>query len=309
MAAGVLGLAQPGLDEERCYSDNGNLPLIVITGPTASGKTALALRLARQYGGEIICADSRTVYRQLAIGTAKPTPAEQNLVPHWGLDLVEPDQTFSAAQFQAYARQVIADIRARGRIPFVVGGTGLYIDGLIFAYQFGPMADPARRAALQALSIEQLQQRCAKDNIQLPHNQRNRRHLVRAIEQGGVTRQRRQRPLPGTVVVGLTTDGRQLRTMIRCRIEHMVTNRVAEEASRVAAQYGWQAPALTGNIYAYVRPHLAGRLSYDQLIAQASRADYRLAKRQLTWLRRNPYIVWGTVAAAEHYLHRRLAVL
>ena len=101
------------------------LPLVVIVGPTASGKTALAVRLASHYNGEIICADSRTVYKGMDIGTAKPTAEERALAPHWGLDLVEPNEGFSAADFKAYATATIDQIRARGAVPFLVGGTGL----------------------------------------------------------------------------------------------------------------------------------------------------------------------------------------
>jgi tRNA dimethylallyltransferase len=114
-----------------------DLPLIVIVGPTASGKTSLAIDIAKQFGGEIICADSRTVYIGMDIGTAKPSRAEQAMVPHWALDLVEPGQRFTAADFKEYANKKIAEIRSRGNIPMIVGGTGLYVDGVIFDYKFG----------------------------------------------------------------------------------------------------------------------------------------------------------------------------
>ena len=111
-------------------------PLIAITGPTASGKTSVAIELARAYGGEIICADSRTIYKDMNIGTAKPTIDEQQGVPHWGIDMVEPGERYSAFDFQQYAFQKIAEIRHRGNIPMLVGGTGLYIDAVLFSYTF-----------------------------------------------------------------------------------------------------------------------------------------------------------------------------
>ena len=111
-------------------------PLVVIAGPTASGKTALAIRLAERYDGEIICADSRTIYKGMDIGTAKPSAEEQARVPHWGLDIVEPGERFTVADFKAYAERKIQEIRERDRIPFLVGGTGLYIDAVIFDFQF-----------------------------------------------------------------------------------------------------------------------------------------------------------------------------
>jgi tRNA dimethylallyltransferase len=144
-------------------------PLIVIVGPTASGKSALAMQLAERFGGEIICADSRTVYKGMDIGTAKPSAEDQARVPHHGLDLVEPGERFSAVDFKNYATQTIADIRARGKIPFLVGGTGLYVDAVIFDYHFG-QADPELRAKLEALSLEELHEYCRNNNIKLPEN-------------------------------------------------------------------------------------------------------------------------------------------
>ena len=117
-------------------------PLVVIVGPTASGKTSLAIKIAQQYQGEIICADSRTVYRELNIGTAKPTNREKGSVVHWGIDIVEPDVNYTAADFKKYATNCIRGIRKRGNLPILVGGTGLYIDSVIFDYKFGRKSDP-----------------------------------------------------------------------------------------------------------------------------------------------------------------------
>ncbi len=111
-------------------------PLIVIVGPTASGKTAAAIQLAKDFDGEIICADSRTIYRGMDIGTAKPSATEQASVPHWGIDIVDPDERFTVADFKQYAEQKIAEIRARNKVPFLVGGTGLYVDSLLYGYDF-----------------------------------------------------------------------------------------------------------------------------------------------------------------------------
>lgn len=167
------------------------LPLIVIVGPTASGKTSLAIRLAQKYGGEIICADSRTVYRDMDIGTAKPTPEERALVSHWGLDLVSPGERFTAADFKRYALEKIDEIRARGHVPFIVGGTGLYVDSVVFDYEFGGSVDESQRQELEVLSIEELHKYCFKHNISLPENNKNKRHLIRAIEQRGINSKRK----------------------------------------------------------------------------------------------------------------------
>ena len=160
-------------------------PLVVIAGPTASGKTGLAISLAERFNGEIICADSRTIYRGMDVGTAKPTANDQARVPHWGVDLVDPGDRFTAADFKEYANTKIADIRNRQKIPFLVGGTGLYIDSVIFDFQFGISPDEQVRYKLEQMSIEQLQDYCVKHNIKLPENSQNKRYIIRAIELGG----------------------------------------------------------------------------------------------------------------------------
>ncbi|HEY5695257.1 MAG TPA: isopentenyl transferase family protein, partial [Candidatus Saccharimonadales bacterium] len=152
-----------------------SLPLIVLVGPTASGKTSVAIELAQQVDGEIICADSRTVYKSMDIGTAKPTAIEQALAPHWGIDLVEPGEYFTAADFKQYANAKIAEIRGRGHTPFLVGGTGLYIDAVVFDYQFGPPVNTTERARLEAMSVKELQGYCEENNVELPENKQNRR--------------------------------------------------------------------------------------------------------------------------------------
>src|SRR5688572_21256799 len=163
-----------------------NKPLIVIAGPTASGKSALAMKVAKKYNGEIICADSRTVYKGMDIGTAKPSAVDRKEVPHHLLDIVQPNQPFTAADFKEQALAAIDDISGRGKLPIMVGGTGLYIDSVIFDYRFGDPADPDKRAQLQDMTLEQLQQMCVMEGIRLPENTKNKRHLVRAVELGGV---------------------------------------------------------------------------------------------------------------------------
>ncbi len=136
-----------------------NPPLLVIVGETASGKSALAVRLAQQLNGEIICADSWTVRREVSIGTAKPTAEQCAAAPHHLLDIVGPCEDFTAAVFKRLANQKIAEIYGRGNLPIMVGGTGLYIDGVIFDYNFLPAGDRKDREELSAMGIEQLLQK------------------------------------------------------------------------------------------------------------------------------------------------------
>jgi tRNA dimethylallyltransferase len=282
-------------------------PLVVIAGPTASGKTSLAISLAKQFGGEIICADSRTVYQGMDIGTAKPTVSEQVGVSHWGLDLVEPGMTFTAADFKQYALAKIAEIRARGNVPFIVGGTGLYIDGVIFNYQFGALADEGQRAQWEKMTIEELHNYCNKNDIVLPENSHNRRYVIRAIEQKSINTKRSDAPAPNTIVVGIATKKDILRTRIIQRSEQLFDDGMVEEATILGKKYGWESEAMTGNVYPLVRKFLAGELSREQLVQEFITSDWRLAKRQMTWLRRNEHILWLTLADAEHFLAQKLA--
>ncbi len=283
------------------------LPLIVIAGPTASGKTALAVRLAERFGGEIICADSRTIYTGMDIGTAKPTCDERANVPHWGLDLVEPGGRFTVADFKAYAEQKIAEIRERGNVPFLVGGTGLYIDAIVFDFAFAGEANEVLREQLEQMNVQELQKYCENNNIKLPENDHNKRYLIRAIERKNVTVKRRETPIDNTIVVGITTNRETLRTRIALRSEQLFANNVVEEATILGKKYSWDSEAMTGNVYPLVRKYIAGELDETGLRREFEISDWRLAKRQMTWLRRNPYIMWGTLEASEHYLSRILA--
>ena len=282
-------------------------PLVVIAGPTASGKTALAIRLAERYDGEIICADSRTIYKGMDIGTAKPSAEEQARVPHWGLDIVEPGERFTVADFKAYAERKIREIRERGRVPFLVGGTGLYIDAVIFDFQLAPVPDKTLRTQLSLMDVEDLQDYCIKNNISLPENKQNKRYLVRAIERKNISIMRRNVPLDNTYVVGITTDRETLRTRIEHRSEQLFTNNVVEEATILGEKYGWNSEAMTGNIYPLVKKYVERAITESELRRQSAVSDWRLAKRQMTWLRRNPYITWGTLETTEHWLSNALA--
>ena len=286
--------------------DENHLPLIVIIGPTASGKTSLAIRLAKKYRGEIICADSRTVYRGMNIGTAKPSLEEQQGVSHWGLDLVDPGDSFSVSQFKDYARQKIKEIRSRGNIPFLVGGTGLYIDSVIFDFQFGAKYSKEKRANLQEMTISELQQYCVNHDVALPENSKNKRYLIRAIERAGKKSSGLEVPLSNTIVVGITTGKQLLRQRITDRAKKMFKDGVVEETIELANNSGWCNEAMTGNVYPIIKKLIEKEIDEDQAIREFIVSDVNLVKRQLTWFRRNPFIEWGDVHSCEQYLSRVL---
>ena len=287
------------------------LPLIVIVGPTASGKSGVAIELAEQYNGEIICADSRTIFKGMDIGTAKPSKQDQARVPHWGLDIATPGEPFSAADFKKYAVQKIAEIRARGHVPFLVGGTGLYVDGVVFDYEFGPPANLEKRAELEQMTIEDLHKYCIQNNITIPENDQNKRYVIRAIEQKGISTKSSDTPINNCIIVGITTNSKQLRERIHYRIEQLFDDGVVEEAKMLGDTYGWESEAMTGNIYRFARAYVNNELTKDEFISRSSTADWQLAKRQLTWLKRNKFIAWRPLDEVadevKNYITRTLA--
>lgn len=290
-------------------SKANELPLIVIVGPTASGKSSLAVDLAEKYNGEIICADSRTIYRGMEIATAKPSNDDQKRVPHWGIDLVNPDQHFSAAEFKNYAVEKIEQIRSRGHVPFLVGGTGLYIDSVILDYKFESKNTIDQRSDLQQLSVEQLQEYCKNNNIKMPENDKNKRYLINSIERGGATKRLDNALIGNCIVVGITTDKSVLLKRIEQRIEQMIELGVIDEAEQLAKKYGWNNEAMTSNIYPLVYRLLNLQISRDEFVKAAIVIDWHLAKRQLTWLKRNKFIQWFTLNDAAEFLDKRLATI
>lgn len=283
-------------------------PLIVIVGPTASGKTGLAVELAQEYGGEVVSADSRAIYRYLSIGTAKPSEEEQGGVPHWGIDLVDPGERFTVADFQHYAKAKITEIRARGRIPFLVGGTGLYIDAVVYDFVFPESTgDIERRNFLLRLSIDELHDYCISNNIKLPENSKNKRHVVNSILRNGVDLKRKHELDSNIVIVGIATEKEILNKRIIDRAHTIFNKNILEETSNAAKTFGWNTEAMTGNIYPLIRRYFAGELGKEDLIERFIIADRQLAKRQLTWFRRNEHILWLTLLDARKYLAQELS--
>lgn len=290
-------------------SNYNKTPLIVIVGPTASGKTSLAINLAEIYGGEIICADSRTVYKDMDIGTAKPSYEDCQRVPHWGIDLIYPYEYFSAAEFKQYALKKIEDIRSRNKIPFLVGGTGLYIDAIVFDYKFGNKSDVKKRTLLEKLNIEELWKYCRKNNIELPDNYNNKRYVIRCIEQGGINNSRKVEINNNIIVVGISTDRDNLRKRIKDRIEQFFDNNVVEEARILGKIYGWDNRAMSGNIYPILHKYIDNEINIEEAKVEIFYRDWHLAKRQMTWFRRNKNIEWLELNQVPSYIYSRMASL
>lgn len=265
--------------------------LVAIVGETASGKSALAMRLAEVFDGEIICADSRTIYKGMDIGTAKPTAADRAHIPHHVLDVVTPDQPFSAADFQRLANEAIADIQSRGKLPILVGGTGLYVDAVLYDFSFRESADPLERAEYEKLSVKELQQALVENGIALPNNPQNPRHLIRALETGGQVSERQ--PLRGmTLILGLKIDKDLLENRIAKRVDDMITTGLIAEVESLAAKYSWDAPGLQTIGYREFRDFLSGIGTLEDAILRLKQSTRHFAKRQRTWFKRNTDIQW-----------------
>jgi len=267
-------------------------PLLVIVGETASGKSALALELAQKLDGEIICADSWTVRREVNIGTAKPSSAEQKMVPHHLLDVAGPDEDFTAAVFKRLANDAIEEISSRGKLPIMVGGTGLYIDGVLFDYGFLAEGDREEREKWNSLSIATLLQKIDDLGIKLGDvDTRNKRRLIRLIETNG-TRPTKQALRKNTYIIGVKNDPDVLKERIEKRVDAMLAAGLEDEVKDLVERHGWDCEALKGVGYAQWKDYFLGTQSLDETRAKIISATNDLAKRQRTWFKRNKSIQW-----------------
>jgi len=222
--------------------------VIVVVGPTASGKTGVGIELAKRLDGEVVSADSRAIYKEMSIGTAKPTIEEMDGVRHWGIGLVCPDERFTVADYQEYARDAIKDIVARGKVPIIVGGTGLYVDALVYDYQF---------------------------NSVVKNTQSDRKKVNKQFIQ-----------------YGILVDREVLRARITTRIDTMFCDELYDETKKLAQRYSWDLQAMKSDIYPIIWKYLNGGVDIDEAKRLAVHEDMYLAKRQMTWFRRNKQIRW-----------------
>ncbi len=251
-------------------------PLVVIVGETASGKSALALELAERWNGEIIAADSRTVYRGMDIGTAKPSKADQTKVPHHLLDIVNPDEKFNVVNFQGRTLEIIQEIFNRDKLPIMVGGTGLYVDSILYDFSFrdtGAERDP-----------------------------QNPRHLKKldSLSDTKVLR-------PNTLVIGLSIPKEELKERINKRVEAMIEQGLEREAKALGNKYGWDAEAMTAVGYREWQAYFAGQQTLEETKQLIITHTLQYAKRQRTWFKRNPGIHWfadsaSALAFAENWV-------
>jgi tRNA dimethylallyltransferase len=286
-------------------------PIAAIVGPTAAGKTDLALAVARRLPVEILVADSRQVYRGMDIGTAKPDAAARGAVPHHLLDLADPDEPLSVVAWLERARSLVPEVAARGRLPLVVGGTGLYVTALLDGYELpGQAPQPELRHRLvdelETSGLPPLAARLSRVDPATAGRTdlRNPRRVLRALERveaagGEATPAAGAAAYPGRIaMLGLSRPPNVLRSRIDARVAWMFGNGLLDEVRRLLdAGYDASLSPMTGHGYREAARVLAGEWDVERAIEVTARHTRQYAKRQLTWLRRDARIVWLAAGA------------
>jgi tRNA dimethylallyltransferase len=296
------------------------LPMIVLAGPTASGKTSLAIRLAERFGGEIVSCDSVAVYREMEIGTAKPSREERTMVPHHMIDVAWPDEQFTAGDYSRLAREALRGISSRGMLPIVAGGTGLYLRALIDGLSPAPVAQPELRERLRSRGEQRGPGHLHRVLTRLDAAAAGAIHpndvpkIIRAIEvslsvrseRGGATpmteqwKQGRDRLESYRILrLGLNPPRARLYERINQRAAEMFDRGLLEETSRLIERYGRDCRALGALGYAQAAAVLAGEMSREGAVAQAQQGHRNYAKRQLTWFRRDEEMHWLSGLGSE----------
>lgn len=282
--------------------------VLVITGPTATGKTSVSIELAKQLGGEIISADSMQVYRHMDIGTAKPSAAERQGIPHHMIDVVEPDEAFSVARFKREALNHIKTIISASKVPLVVGGTGQYISALISNINYSETyIDDALRDELRKLAELKGNEYLHNELAKIDHIAAERIHsndvkrVIRAIEVFRQTQKpmsyhleqsRLEPPEYEFEVFGLTMDRGEMYERIDRRVDVMLQNGLADEVRELIFLGFSKANSMQGLGYKELCWYLSGRATFDEAVALLKRNTRRFAKRQMTWFRRMKEINW-----------------
>ncbi|MBI4599101.1 tRNA (adenosine(37)-N6)-dimethylallyltransferase MiaA [Candidatus Uhrbacteria bacterium] len=314
-----------------------NPKIITLVGPTASGKTAIGIALAKRFNSEVICVDSRTVFRDMDIGTAKPEGewTEESIetsgsirqlfgsrrclmvegVPHWGIDLADPDEDYNVSHFKPYAEERIRNIAGRGKLPILVGGTGLWIDVLVDNLDLPEVKpDPKLRAELEARHVDDLfaeYKRLDPDGA-LVIDGHNPRRLVRAIEVCRLTGRpfselrRKGDSRYDCLWIGLDVPQGELHRRIEARVDRMIALGLVDEVRRLRSRYGYGAPSMSGIGYRQVCAFLEGKRDLAEAIEDVKRDTRQYAKRQMTWFKRRSDIRWvsdeaGAVAVVKGF--------
>jgi len=288
-----------------------NQKLIVILGPTAVGKTTLAIKLAKKFNGEIISADSRQIYKEMDIATAKP-PRDQkskiknqkylvNSIPHYLIDVIYPDQEFNVAIYKKMAIKIIKDIQKRGKLPFLVGGTGLYIKAVADNLEF-PKVPPQKKLR------KKLEQKTTKELFKIYKkldpkgakfiDKSNKRRLIRAIEVCKTTgksfwkQKQKGKPLFNVLQIGIKLPKKKLEEKIKKRVEKMFKLGLEKEVNKLIKKYSWNIPSMQTIGYQEWQEYLENKITKKELINKIILHTIQFAKRQMTWFKKDKKIYW-----------------
>ena len=282
--------------------------VIVICGPTASGKTALSIELAQKINGEIISSDSMQIYKDMDIGTAKPTKEEMQNIKHYLIDFVEPNQRYSVAEFKKDAEKAIEEILQKGKTPIVVGGTGLYVDSLIYGIEYQDIEFDEKYR-------KQLEERVEKEGLETLYNEaknidsqavekistNDQKRILRILEIYKATgknkteqeiESRKNGVKYDYKVFAINMDREKLYERINKRVDIMIESGLVEEVESLLKKYNEFPTAMQGLGYKEVVEYLQGKLSKEEMIEKIKRETRRYAKRQLTWFRKNKQTIW-----------------
>ncbi len=282
--------------------------VIVICGPTASGKTALSIELAKKINGEIISSDSMQIYKDMDIGTAKPTKQEMQEIKHYLLDFVEPDQRYSVAQFKKDAEKAIEEILAKNKVPIIVGGTGLYVDSLIYGIEY-------QEIELDKKYREELEEKAQKEGLETLYEQakkidpqaiekisaNDKKRILRILEiyhSTGKTKtqqeieSRKNEVKYDYKVFALNIEREKLYERINKRVDIMIKQGLIQEVENLCSKYTEFPTAMQGLGYKEVVEYLQGKISEQEMIEKIKMETRRYAKRQLTWFRKNKQTIW-----------------
>ncbi len=282
--------------------------VIVICGPTASGKTALSIELAKKINGEIVSADSMQIYKDMDIGTAKPTKQEMGEIKHYLLDFVSPEDRYSVAQYKQDAKKAIKEIINKGKTPIIVGGTGLYVDSLIYEIEYNDIKlDEEYRKKLEKIAEEQGLEELYKKAVEIDPeamkkiSQNDKKRIMRVLEiyhSTGKTKteqekESRKNPVEYDYrVFAINWDREILYQRINKRVDIMVDQGLIEEVKEILNKYDKFPTAMQGLGYKEVVDYLNGIYTKEEMIEKIKLETRRYAKRQLTWFRKNKQTIW-----------------
>jgi len=295
------------------------MKLVCIVGPTSSGKTDIAVAVARSVGGEVLSADSRQVYRGLDLGSGKATKEEMRGVPHHMLDVADPKESYTAADFVRDGSNALQAIRSRGTVPIIAGGTGFYIDALLKRVSLANVPpDASLREELGKKTLKELQKILETDDPEryATIDVNNPRRLVRAIEIASANTEDRPLcntevgPLCDVVWIGLAVPSNELREKIRVRLKERLARGMLEEAKRLHEEgVSYERMEALGLEYRYMARHLSGTLTYEEMSDELFREIVKYAKRQMTWFKKNEHITWFSPTDVEKIIQHARAFI